>query len=231
MENNEEKNIPIRHGERLEDLQVGGLRILQSAELYRFSRDAVLLADFVRVAAGERVCDLGSGSGVIALLLAARTAAREIVGVELQPALYEMSVRSVAYNGLGARVKMLNMPMQNAHEALGCGSMDAVVCNPPYEKAGTGDKSGSDSIAVARHEVTVTLNEVAESAARLLRFGGRFYMIHKSDRLADVFRALSANGLEPKILRLVDTAGSGGPSLVLTEAVKGGKPGLKIRVQ
>ncbi|GHV02179.1 SAM-dependent methyltransferase [Clostridia bacterium] len=223
-----EKNEFIQPGEWLEDLQLGGLQILQRADLYRFAQDAVLLADFATVKNGERVCDLGSGAGVICLLLAGNSAAREIVGVEIQPALSDMAARSVLYNGIGSRVKMLNMPMQEAHTALGCESMDAVVCNPPYRKTGTGDRSAADAIAIARHEVYVTLDEVAASAARLLKLKGRFYMIHRCDRLADVFRALSAHRLEPKTLKIVRPAPDKDPLWALVEAVKGGKAGLKV---
>ncbi|MDR1093649.1 MAG: methyltransferase domain-containing protein [Clostridiales bacterium] len=240
-------NYEAKPNERLDDLQCGGLQIIQRADMYRFSEDAVYLANFAKAKAGARVCDLGTGGGVIALLLSAKTEAREIVGVEIQADLADMAARSAAYNGLSGRVKILNAPMQEAHTALGRESFDVAVCNPPYfeaaraapadskerTEAGTAlaDSKGRPEIdgrTAARHETHVTLDEVAASAARLLKFGGRFYLIHRCERLADAFRALSAHRLEPKVLKLVKPAPNKPPLYALIEAVKGGKAGLKI---
>ena len=216
----------INPDERPDDLQIGGLTVIQNPALYRFSEDAVLLSNFAKVKAGGKVCDLGTGCGVIALLMSAKTRAKEIYGVEIQSVFAGMASRSVRYNGLEERIKILNIPMQEAYKELGFESMDSVVCNPPFDRL----NMPAEIKSLSTQEACITIDEVAQSAARLLRFGGRFYVIHRGDRLAEVFRALSAHNLEPKVLRFVRSAPDKPPHRILIEAVKGGKAGLRIEL-
>jgi len=225
----------LKHGERLDDLQINNLQVIQNPAGFCFSEDAVLLANFVKIKAGERVCDLGTGCGVIAILLSAKTQAKEIVGVEIQADIADMAARSVKLNDLENRVNILNLPMQEAHLTLGREGFDAVAANPPFFQM-TNDKGQMtnndigfvNSESIAKQEIYITLDEVATAAARLLRFRGRFYLIHRADRLADVFRALNAHDLEPKVLRFCGAGKT--PDRILVEAVKGGKPGLRVQM-
>jgi len=216
-------------GERFDDLQIKGLRIIQNPRLYCFSSDAVLLADFTRVRYNETVADLGTGSGIIAFLLAARTKAKLIYGVELQEGLYDTARRSAEANGLDGRVKIIRGDMREAYKAIGQESCDVVTVNPPYRKEGSGDKSArNESTRRARHEIDIDLQGVIESAARLLKFGGRLYMIHQSQRLDDIFKCANEHNIAVKTVRLIQPTPEKPPHLVLIEGVRGGKSGVKV---
>ena len=224
-----QKNQYLKEGERFDDLQRDGLQIIQNPDLYCFSSDAVLLSDFAKIRYGQTAADLGTGSGIVAFLLAAKTKAKLIYGIELQTPLYDTAVRSAAANGLSDRVKIINADMRKVYEIIGCGGMDVVTVNPPYRKTGSGDKSAkNESTRLARHEVTVTLPEVIESAARLLKFGGKFYMIHRADRLDEIFLYTKQNNISIKTLQLVQPDADKPPHLVLIEGVTGGRAGVKI---
>ncbi len=214
-------------GERLDDLELDGLRIIQHKDKYCFTMDSVLLSSFVRINRGETAADLGTGSGIVAILLAAKTPLKHIYGIELQPYMADMAARSVRLNRLADRITISNIPMQKAHEQLGLHRLDVVAANPPYGRP-SGAKQESEEIALSRHEVAVTLAEVVQSAARLLKYGGRFYLIHRAERLADIVCALRDNRLEPKRLRFVADKADTAPTRVLIEAHDHGKPGLIV---
>jgi tRNA1(Val) A37 N6-methylase TrmN6 len=205
--------------ERIDDLQVNGLKLAQYEDGYCFTSDSVILANFAGAyCKGKAVVDLGTGGGIIAVLLAGKYGAESVTGVEIQEKYAELAERNAELNGL-ANISVICAPMQKAHEVLGYNKFEAAVCNPPYEVNG-GD--------ICRHEVNVTLAEVAESAARLIKFGGRFFMVHKAERLAEIFAALNKNKLEPKRIRFVCGTAEKKPELVLIEAHSGGKPGLIV---
>lgn len=211
-----------------DDLQCGGLRVLQSRDHYCFSGDSALLANFAVIAPHERVCDLCSGSGVIALLLAVKTRAESVVCVELQPELAERSARSVARNGLADKVQVWCGNAVDCVSVLGVGSMDAVVCNPPYYKVGEGKQKEAPHIAMCRHETHITLAEVVAVAAKLLRFGGRLYMVYCASRLAELFAAMQREGIEPKRLVTVQPVANRQVDTVLVEGKRGGKSGMVV---
>ena len=215
-------------GERLDDLQIKNLQIIQNPSKYCFTSDAVLLANFATVKRGDVVADLGTGSGVIAILVAAKSECKHIYAVEIQEYLADMAARSVTLNGLDSKITVLNMPMQVSHESLGIGSCDVVVCNPPYKRMGDCKISDAEEIAICKHEIKATLEDVIKSANRLLKFGGRLYMVHLAERLSDVIHTLRLSFIEPKTLIFTHSQTDKPARLVLIEAIKGGGKGLNV---
>lgn len=213
--------------ERLDDLECNGLKIIQNKKGYTFTTDAVLLANIAYAGSSERVVDLGTGSGVIALLMSQKTKAKELVGLELQERLADMASRSVRFNNLEDRVKIVLCDLREAHRIVGQSLFDVAVCNPPYMTF-KGDKSVATEKDICKREVFLTLNEAAESASRLLKFGGRLYIIIKGDRVADLICALRNNGIEPKRLIPVQPTPEKNIDTVVIEGRKGGKPGLRF---
>lgn len=193
-------NELIKENERIDDLGVKGIKILQSPEEYCFSSDSALLANLVRASSKDKVLDLCGGSGIISLLIAAKTKAKLITGIELQPKLADRAKRSVQLNGLESRIKILCMDVKESLHKLGCGSQDIVVCNPPYYRLGEGEMSENVEIAMCRHEVAITLKEIVEISSKILKFGGKLYIICKADRLSELLCLLSSNRLEPKYI-------------------------------
>ena len=217
----------IKENERVEELFLNGLKIIQSSELYRFTSDAVLLTKFASAKKNERVADFCSGSGIVGLHFYALH--REVVFCthlfELQPPLADMSERTVRLNGLDKLFTVHNMPVQEIGREWD-EFFSLILCNPPYERAGTGESSLSESSRIARHEVAITLDEIISVAARKLKFGGRLCMCHRADRLTDILYDMRANKLEPKRICYAGAKGKP-PYLVFVEGVKGGKPGIK----
>lgn len=221
----------LHEGERIEDLQYKGLRIIQGEGGFRFGTDSVLLAGFVKGAPSDRIVDLGSGCGVIAILLEGRLKAK-LTAVEIQPGGCDMARRSSQLNGQS--IEIVEGDMRSVYEKLGRGSFDSAVCNPPYFPAGGGavSQKGEDGFkGAATHDLFCTLQEVADSAAALLKFGGRFFICCPASRLSEAFCALSNSKLEPKRLRLVASTPEKPPYLALIEAKKGAAPGLLLEKQ
>ena len=219
----------IKETERLEDLQFNNLFIIQDTKGYRFTSDAVALANFVRVKSGGKLIDLCSGSGVIGILASAKNKVSKTVLVEIQECLSDMSRRSVEYNKL-ENIEVVNAPLQNISKTVGVGVYDTVVCNPPYKKCGTAKLlNENESIAIARHELTVTLEEIIKEASVLLKFGGEFYIINKEERLVDMMVLLRKYNLEPKVLKLLPS--TKGANVIMLKAKKGGKSGIEISLK
>jgi tRNA1Val (adenine37-N6)-methyltransferase len=218
----------LREGETLDELRPGGLRIIQKKDGYRFSLDPVLLCAFARIESGETVCDLGTGSGVIPLLLARRVSAGCITGIEVQPELADRARRSVALNGLEERVTILACDLRRIREILAAESCRVVFANPPYRPPGSGRLSPRSERALARHEVHGDLDDFVGCAAWLLPTGGRFYLVYLAERMAELLTVMRAAGLEPKRLRCVHSRQGEQARLVLVEGRKGGGPGLKV---
>ena len=211
---------------RLDDLQLNGLFIYQNPSHYRFGEDAVLLSNFTEVRRGENAMDLCTGSGIIPILLSAKTEGKSFAGIEIQCEVADMARRSVLLNALQDRIKIECMDIKEAPAAYGTGAFDVVTANPPYLNGGKLNES--ESISISRHEIKCAFGDVAEVSAKLLKRGGRFYLVHRPHRLADIFYSLRINNMEPKILQTVHPSEGKPPSLVLIAAVKGGKPHLKI---
>ncbi len=216
----------LREDEDIEDLMRGGLRIIQSRGAYRFGLDAVLLSGFAHVKRGGRVCDLGTGCGVIPILMSERTQASFLAGIEIQPDMADMAGRSVALNGLQGRVAVYQADLRKIGALFEASSFDAVTANPPYIKAGHGRENMDGCFSRARHEVDCTLSDVAAAASCLLKNGGRFFMVHRPERLGEIFESLGEKRLEIKRLRFVHPFAGSEAKMVLIEAVRGGKRGL-----
>ena len=176
----------LREGERLDDLQVEGYRIIQHPDRFRFGTDAVLLQNFARLQPRARVADLGTGTGILPILLCARNPGLTFDAVEIQPDCADMARRSAALNGLSGRISVHEMDLKDAPALLGHDVYDAVLCNPPYGKRGGVLHNPNDALAIARHEIATDLAAVIASGAALLRNGGRFFLIHQADRLPEI---------------------------------------------
>ncbi len=212
--------------EEIFDLECHGLKIIQSSKGYTFTTDAVLLANTVRAYKTERVCELGAGSGVISLLVSKKTPAKEIVGIELQPRLADMATRSVALNELGDRVKIINANMKDVAQHVDK-SFDVVCVNPPYMEY-SGSVDDAKEIDICKREVHVTLKEVVEVASKLLKYGGRFYLIVKAERLTDLISAMREYKIEPKALIPVQPTVKKDIDTVIVEGRKNGNNGVKL---
>lgn len=220
--------MELLQGERLDDLQVLGLKIIQNPTKYCFTSDAVLLANTARAKRLDKVCDLCCGSGIIAILIAAKQKVKKVVGVEIQPSLADMAKRSVMLNDLGEQVEIMCESVQQCRNTLDKGSFDVVVANPPYEKKGVGQYF-DNSIAICRSEIELEFFELADCASDLLKYGGKFFLIHRADRLAELIFELKKVNLEPKVITLIYPTKSKAPNTVIIESVKGGKPSVKIK--
>ena len=220
----------IKPHERLDDLQIKGYKIIQDPQKYCFTSDAVLLSSFAKAKRGDVVCDFCSGSGVVGTLLYAKNPGiKKIYAIEIQDALADMARRSARLNGLSDIIEVVCTSVQRAAELLGHGFADVVVCNPPYYRKSSAIKSESDEIALAKHEIAVTVPELMRAARGVLRFGGKFYIVHQADRAAEVLHHMVLNQIEPKVLRAVHARADKECHLVLVEGICGGKSGLKIK--
>ncbi|HHY81771.1 MAG TPA: tRNA1(Val) (adenine(37)-N6)-methyltransferase [Clostridiales bacterium] len=220
--------MEVRLGEfeRIDDLQWKGLRIIQNTQKFCFGTDAILLSHFAGIRNNDRVVDLGTGTGIIPILLAGRAENAKIYGVEIQADMAEMADRSIKLNRLESRVEIIRCDLKEAPDILGKGKFSLVVSNPPYKKAGSGIHNPEDSKAIARHEILCTLEDILSSASRLLAIGGRFAMVHRPDRMIDVLVGMRQFHLEPKRIRMVHPQVNKPPNLVLIEAAFHGRPFL-----
>lgn len=215
--------------ERLDYLLAENLRIIQSPSVFSFSLDAVLLARFAYVPRKRgRIVDLCTGNGAIPLFLSARTEST-ITGVELQPRLAGMARRSIEFNGLEEQIEIIEGDVKDIPAQLGYEKFDTVTCNPPYFPAhDMSDKNLSEHMAIARHELHLTLDEAVRSASQLLKQGGKAAFVHRAGRLIDIMAAMRANRLEPKRIRLVYPKAGKEANTLLIEGIKDGKPDLKV---
>ena len=202
-------------------------------KFYRFTSDAVILANFVRAGSKDFLIDLGTGSGIVAILVAHKNKPKKVIGIELQPELADMAKRSVKFNKLDDIVEIINCDMKSLQffkkrQELNIGEVDVAVCNPPYKKAGTSELNKNKNISVARHEISINLDELLKVVNSLLKFGGRFYVVYDSNRTAELIYKLKINGLEPKKIFFTQANSKNCATLVFVEAVKGGREGVKI---
>lgn len=218
----------LQEDERIDDLQRNGYRIIQKKKGFCFGIDAVLLSGFARVKEGESAIDLGTGTGIIPILLEAKTEGRHFTGLEIQEEVAAMAERSVRLNGLEDRVEIVKGDIREASRLFGKASFDVVTSNPPYMNDSHGLKNPDLPKAIARHEVLCTLEDVAREAALLLKPGGRFYMVHRPHRLAEIISVLKEHRLEPKRMKLVHPFVDKEANMVLLEATRGGRSMMKV---
>lgn len=220
----------VHDGERIDEIGFGNLRLIQKPEDFCYGVDAVLLATFAEVRKNAKVIDLGTGTGIIPLILTHRTEAVEIIGVEVQQDSWERGERNVLLNGLSGRVRLIHSDVKHltkenkAHRH----SYDVVLTNPPYVKYDGGLKNKESARTIARHETTAELSDFIEAAAQLLKDRGDFYMVHRPNRLVDICVLCRRYKLEPKELRLVSPNEDTAPNILLIHCVKHGRPELKV---
>ena len=221
-------DVVIKPDERIDDLQCRGYQIIQNSGMFCFGMDAVLLSGFARVKDGASVLDLGTGTGIIPLLLEAKTGAAHLTGLEIQPDSADMARRSVALNGLETKIDIVTGDIKEAGSLFDAASFDVITCNPPYMIGKHGIANPQDAKAIARHEILCTLEDVISQTARLLKPGGNFYLVHRPFRLAEIMVLLSKYKLEPKRMQLVYPYVDKEPNMVLLEANRGGRPRMTV---
>ena len=218
----------LHPGERIDDLELSGLRIIQDPAGFCFGMDAVLLSGFVQAPDGSTCLDLGCGGGIIPILMSAKTGAAHLTGLEIQEEAADMAARSVRLNGLEDRIDIVCGDIREAAGIFKAASFDVVTSNPPYMTADHGLVNPDSRTAIARHEICAALDDVVRAAAHLVRTGGSFYMVHRPFRLAEIICTLRDHGLEPKKMRLVYPFADKEPIMVLIKAVRGGRPRMEV---
>lgn len=222
------ENNLVREHERLDELHRNGYFIIQDPKRFCFGMDAVLLSGFAKAKKGERALDLGTGTGIIPILMEAKTEGEDFTALEIQPESADMARRSVLYNHLEEKIKIITGDIKDASSLFGASSFDIITTNPPYMIGEHGLSSASEAKAIARHEVLCTLEDILRESAKLLRPGGRFYMVHRPFRLAEIMSRMVEYKIEPKRMQLVYPYVDKEPNMVLIEGLRGGKSRLTV---
>lgn len=220
--------MELKNGERIDDLHRKGYKIIQNTQKFCFGIDAVLLTGFACVKDKENVLDLGTGTGIIPILLEAKTKGNHFTGLEIQEESVEMAVRSVGLNCLEDKISIVQGDIKEAVKLFPLSSFDVITSNPPYMNNNNGIKNDLQPKSIARHEILCTLDDVIKNASSLLKVGGRFYMVHRPSRLPEIIVTLKKYKLEPKRLRFVHPYICKEPNMILIESVRHGKPLLKV---
>lgn len=220
--------IQIYENERLDELQRKGYRIIQNPEKFCFGMDAVLLTGFASAKKGEKILDLGTGTGIIPILMEAKSEAAHLTGLEIQEESADMARRSVILNHLEDKIDIVTGDIKEADTLFASASFDVITCNPPYMIGNHGLVNPEGPKAIARHEILCTLEDVIKNTAKLLKPRGRFYMVHRPFRLAEIMTIMSKYKLEPKRMRLVYPYIDKEPNMVLIEAVRGGNSRMQV---
>lgn len=213
----------IRLHERIDDLHCKGYKIIQSPDSFCFGMDAVLLSGFVKIKRDEKALDLCTGTGIIPILLSAKTSCSDFSAIEIQPDSVDMAVRSVRLNGLEDRIRIVAGDVRRITEYFKPGQYHVVTANPPYMNAGGGVVNQNEAAAIARHELLCSLEDVVAAGARMLKNNGRFYMVHRPHRVSDIICTMRAHGIEPKNLRFVHPYAHKKPILLLVEGIRNGQ--------
>lgn len=220
--------VECKEQERIDDLQRNGYQIIQNPQKFCFGMDAVLLSGFVRVKPGAAVLDLGTGTGIIPLLIEAKTQAAKICAIEIQEESADMARRSVMLNHLEKKIDIVTGDLKEADRFFDAASFDVITCNPPYMIGQHGLTNPDAPKAIARHEILCTLEDVVRTAAKLLKTGGNFYMVHRPFRLPEIMTVMVKYRLEPKRMRLVYPYADQEPNMVLIEGCRGGRPRMTV---
>lgn len=221
--------MELKQNQKIEDLEYNGLKIIQTDDGFKFGTDAVLLADFARKHVDKcTVLDIGTGTGIISILLAGKTRLNKIIGLDVQEQVCDMAKRSVALNDLQDKVEIVCADVKNIESIVEKHTVDVIVANPPYQKSNTGITGENEAETISRHEVLCTFDDIAKAAKYALRPKGEMYIIHRPERLVDIMCSLRDNGIEPKEIKFVEPHLGEKPNLVMIKAVKDGSPFLKI---
>lgn len=218
----------LKDGERLDELNRNGYQIIQDPNRFCFGMDAVLLSGFAQVKKGNTVLDLGTGTGIIPILLEAKTKGQHFTGLEIQPDSADMARRSVALNHLEEKIDIIDGDIKDASTIFGASSFDVVTTNPPYMIGQHGLTNPDEAKAIARHEVLCTLEDVVCESAKVLKPGGHFFMVHRPFRLSEICCCMTKYGIEPKRMQLVYPFVDKEPNMVLIEGIRGGKPRMTV---
>lgn len=219
----------LKENERIDDLEYKGLKIIQNTKGFCFGIDSVLLSDFAKeIKDGSNVLDLGTGTGVISVLLCGKTKLKKITGIEIQQEVADMAKRTIKLNNLENTFEILNENILNLKNIFQNQSFDAIVTNPPYKKRDTGIKNEAEKKIISRHETTATLEDFIRISRDLLKDKGSFYMVHRPERLVDVLSLMRQYKIEPKVLKFVCSNLEKEPNLILIKGIKNAKPFLKI---
>lgn len=219
----------LKENEVFDDLQLDGLKIIQNRSKYCFTSDAAILANFINAKKTDTICEIGTGSGVISILVNYKCDPKKITAFEIQPYMADMATRSVKFNKLESKIEIINSPIQDCLNYVKSESFDIVVTNPPYKKVFTQSLiSENEEEAISKHEIKLTLKELINYSNKLLKFGGKFYIVYDAKRTAELIYKLKESHLEPKKMFFTSPSETKNPILVLIEAVKGGKEGVDI---
>ena len=225
------EDIPIKENERIDDLQYKDLKIIQETDGFCFGIDSILLSDFAKnIKKNSKVADLGTGTGIIGVLLCKKTNLAEMTGIEIQEDVANMAERSIKLNNLEEKFRIINSNINEifSRKLLEKNVFDVVVMNPPYKEVGTGEINENEKKLISRHEIKANLSDFIKTASGLLKDKGELYIVHKPERMPDIIQKLRENKIEPKELRVVYSNKNSEASLILIKAVKGGKKFLKI---
>lgn len=221
--------MKLLENERIDDLQYKGLKIIQNKDGFCFGIDSVLLSDFAKdLKKDSVVIDIGTGTGIIGILLCGKTKLKKIYGIEIQKEVADMAKRSIELNNLQEKFEIINCDINDIFEYVQPNSIDCIVTNPPYKKLNTGLKNEDKKQMISRHEVKCALEDIIEKSNKLLKDKGEFYMVHRAERLVDIMYLLRKYKLEPKVVRFVHPKEKEKPNLILVKAVKGANEFLKI---
>lgn len=215
---------------RIDDLGIANLKLIQDTNMFCFGIDAVMLANFVHSEENAKVVDLCTGNGIVPVLLSAKIPATEIIGVEIQEEVAKLAQENVEFNNLQDKLRIINDDLKNMPDVLGKSKFDIVTCNPPYRNAGCGVVNEATTKAIARHEILCNLDDIIYVSAMLLKPLGKFFMIHRPDRLCDILCTMREHKIEPKIVQFVQPDIETKPTHVLIEGVYGGKKHMKVEV-
>lgn len=218
----------LKAEERLDDLQIKNYKIIQHPGKFCFGMDAVLLSSFVAFKKGVKVLDLGTGTGIIPILLEAKTKGAYFAGLEIQEESADMARRSVSYNHLEEKIHIVTGDIKEAASIFGPVSFDVITTNPPYMIGAHGLQNAADTKTIARHEVLCTLEDIIRESAKMLKMKGRFFMVHRPFRLAEILGKMSEYGIEPKRIQLVHPYIDKEPNMLLIEGIRGAKSRMKI---
>lgn len=221
--------MELKNNERIDDLEFENLKIIQNTDGFCFGIDSVLLSDFAKnIKRNSKVVDIGTGTGIISILLSKKANANKIYGVEIQEEVADMAKRSVKLNNLEDKIEIINEDIKNIGKYLENNTIDVIVSNPPYKKVSAGIKNENEKLLISRHEIKCNLADIAEISRKLLKDKGEIYIVHKSERLVDIITTFRQFNLEVKHLRLVQSTVDSKPNLVLVKAVKNGGEFLTI---